>query len=320
MKRALGVLVAGTAAILALPLFLAVTDDPVPDPVTCAGYPEPRIYLENQSWWELQPGPPEHPGTGEQGHIHIGMCFPLYQTLTGDTLHLDVTIKLHNIPATPSKVRIAAYGDVTWTNGVTIPPCATVDCEYTVAYDFPLSILHFSGWREIATYLNVTNANGEVQRNWPAWFVFIDKPLPVDPNPLDFESFERPGGDSWYSNVPGGTSGQYARASIARTDVPWNEATGALTELSGVWTPTVRFQARKNFVYIDPALHANPPNFGTIVYDQTASTNGTQAVLSIDTTQLADGLHRLLIGTGNVGTNGTNSGVLVVPFLVKNAC
>src|SRR3712207_3980899 len=67
-----------------------------PDPVTCQGYAENRVYLENQSWWEAQPGPADHPGTGKQGHIHVGTCFPLWQRLTGPTLPLDLTLQLHN--------------------------------------------------------------------------------------------------------------------------------------------------------------------------------------------------------------------------------
>jgi hypothetical protein len=106
---------------------------------------------------------------------------------------------------------------------------------------------------------------------------------------------------------------------MLREDVPWNEATGELTPLSGTWTPTVQFEARQNFVYVDPALHATPPNHGTVVYEATTTNTGyhTQE-LSIDTTTLSNGLHRLLIGTGNVAQNGTHSGVLVVPFVVQN--
>ena len=70
-----------------------------PDPLTCQGYPEKRVYLESQSWWEPQKGPPEHPGTGKQGHIHVETCFPLYQTLGGTgTIGFDITIRLHNMP------------------------------------------------------------------------------------------------------------------------------------------------------------------------------------------------------------------------------
>lgn len=320
VRRTLTILLASAAvAAVASPLYGGVTA--TPNPVSCTGYPEPRIYLENQSWWEPQPGPPSHPGTGKVGHIHVGMCFPLYQRISGDTLHLDVTLKLHNMPAIPSKVRLTAYNDVTWHNGVTVPPCATADCEYRYSYDFPMTLVHYRGWREFAVYLNVGNTNGETQRNWQRFYLYIDRPLPEAPPGSASSVVQDVGGDSWYSSVPGGTTGQYARANMRRADVPWSEATGELVPVSGTWRPTVSFEARRNVVYIDPALHASPPDFGTVVYDRTTANTGYQTeTLAIDTTALSDGLHRLLIGSGNVGTNGTNTGVLVVPFLVKNGC
>lgn len=300
-------------------LFFALTSGAAPDTVNCTGYPEPRIQLENQSWWDPQPGPASHPGTGKQGHIHVGMCFPLYQHLSGPILHLDVTVKLHNMPAIPSKIRVALYDDVTWNSGIVVPPCATNDCTYTYPLDVPIALARYSGWREIAVYLNVTNANAEVQRNWERWLVYLDNGKPSPPAGQAGSVLGNPGGDSWYSNVPGGTTGQYSQAQILRGDVPWDEATGQLTPLSGVWKPTAKYEAQSNFAYIDPALHAVPPSKGTVVYEAaTANTGYHTQQLSIDTTALSNGVHRLVIGSGNQGTNGTNTGVLSVPFLVNN--
>lgn len=314
--------------LLVIPLVAAVATAAVfitggnatPDPQTCVGYPEPRIQLESQSWWSPQPGPADHPGTGQQGHVHVGMCFPLYQHISGDTLHLDVTVKLHNMPALPSKLRVVFYGDVVQWKGPLVPPCASADCEHVYSLDVPLSDLTFSGWRLVAPFLNVTNSNGDIQRQWPHWFVYIDNGQSAPPPGTVGTDLEDVGGDTWYSDVVGGTTGKYANAVMERASVPWDEETGELTPLSGTWTPTVRFEAQTNFAYIDPALHATPPSHGTVVYEATTTNTGyhTQQ-LEIDTTQLADGPHRLLIGTGNVGTNGTHTGVLVVPFVVDNS-
>ena len=296
-----------------------------PDPVNCTGYPEPRIFLENQSWWEPQPGPASHPGTGKQGHIHVGACFPLYQKLSGSTLHLDVNVKLHNIPGTPSKLRFTAYQTNTWIvtpNNALVPACASADCEYWYSFDIPLSDIPYKGWREFSAYLNVAHTDGAGQRNWWRYFAYVDHPSKPDaPIGSAGSTLEDLGGDTWYSPIIGGTTGKYARAEMVRQDVPWDEATGQLKAVSGIWTPTVRFEARKNFVYVDPVLHANPPSHGTVVYEQTTANTGYHIQqLAIDTTQLADGMHRLLIGTSNVASNGTHSGILVVPFLVKNGC
>lgn len=317
---------------------------PTPDPVTCAGYPEPRIFLENQSWWSPQlpdPARPAHPGTGITGHIHIGTCFPAYQSLAGDNLHLDVNVKLHNITGRSVNLRVYGYGDPTiqremnGTQAFNAGKCDTADCETWMHVDLPLKDATYNGWHEFAMFLNVVNASGVVQRNWTRYYAYIDqpsKPLPPAGSTVDVTTQavrtgvnSVTGGDTWYSDPPkrelGGSTGAYAQARIARADIPWSEATGELTPLSGVWSPEVRFEARTNFVYIDPALHAIPPNLGTVIYSATTG-NTAELVkrLAIDTTSLSDGLHRLLVGTSNVATNGANTGVLVVPFLVHNTC
>jgi hypothetical protein len=286
-----------------------------PDPVGCTGYPEPRILLENQSWWESQPGPPTHPGTGKQGHIHVAMCFPLYQTIGGNTLHLDITVKLHNMPGTPGRLTVRAYGDTGGPDGPIVPRCATADCEYSYGYDFPLSRLRYSGWREVQVYVPVNNADGTKQYNSTRFYVNFDVPKPAAPRGSTGTGLQNVGGDTWYSSMPA----KYARANMLRADVPWDEATGALTPVSGTWTPRVTFEKKQNFVYIDPALHATPPSHGTVVYERTTTRSGYHAQrLAIDTTRLANGLHRLLIGSSNVAASGTNTGVLVIPFIVDN--
>lgn len=330
-----------TLSVLALmPLYFAWPSGAAPDPVNCTGYPEPRIYLDNQSWWTPQPGPPSHPGTGQTGHIHVGMCFPLYQTITTDTLHLDVTVKLHNIPGTPDWLRFTSYNDQTellrgpadQSPSKYVPPCPTNTCEYTIPWDVPLTAaspfvsyyqqpIRYNGWHQVAVYLNVGQTNAQIQRNWQRFYVNFQLPgLPQGTPGTVEDTFGTlasiysswAGGDTWYSDNGGGS--KYSRADMLRSSIPWSEATGALTPLSGVWTPTVRY-ASNGFAYIDPALHASPPSKGTVVLDDGAPGVRT---LSIDTTHLANGLHHLLLGSSGVLSTGTNTGVLVIPFLVQN--
>lgn len=284
-----------------------------PDPINCTGYPEPRIQLENQSWWEPQSA------NQLQGHIHVGACFPLYQHVSGATLQLDVTVKLHNMQGTlPSKLRVTGYNDWTW-EGPLVPPCSTADCQYTYALNVPLTLAHYSGPRVLGIYLNVTNSLSQVQRNFTRFLVYLDNGLPPAPVGSSGTVQVDPGGDSWYSVVQGGITGQYAQAQIVRADIPWDEATGELRPVSGIWTPTARYEARRNFAYVDPAFHAMPPSKGTTIYEAEGPHQGYLVQpLTIDTRLLTNGLHRLVIGSGNVADNGVNTGVLVVPFLVNN--
>ena len=118
-------------------------------------------------------------------------------------------------------------------------------------------------------------------------------------------------GSSWFTN-PGGS--KYARAEIAEADFPWNAATGELVPLSGTWRPRVSFDKAQGLVLIDPALHADPPSRGLVAYEGA----GGKQTLSIDTTTLRDGQHRMLLVNCDPRPAGRHCGVLVVPFLVRN--
>ena len=103
--------------------------------------------MENQSWWEPQKGPPSHPGTGKQGHIHVETCFPLYQRFSGtETIAFDITVRMHNLPGEMKDLVIDSYGDfrlnvarnVNWR-------CPTADCARTFHAEFPLDQMQYSG-------------------------------------------------------------------------------------------------------------------------------------------------------------------------------
>jgi hypothetical protein len=315
-------LLAAVAAVGVVGIVRVTSSGAAPDPVACTGYPEPRILLESQSWWTPQfqnPADPGHPGTGHVGHIHMQTCYPLYQTIRGDTLHLDVTIKLHDMTGTPGRLIVQAYGDAGGPDGPLVPRCATSDCTYTYAYDFPLARLHYSGWREFHIFLPVSNADGTKQYNIPRWYVNMDNGKPAAPIGSTGSVVGNAGGDSWYRS--GGSA--YARVNIQRTSIPWDETTGTLTPVSGIWTPTVEYTVPQGgFAYIDPAFHNVPPSKGTIVYE--TNTGPEAKTLSIDTAKLSNGPHRLVIGAtrhsdlSTVGPAGDNTGVLVIPFVVYN--
>ena len=59
-------------------------------------YPEKRYYLETQAWWTPMPGHTmDEPFQDRTGHIHVSACVPLYQTVSGGTLHLDMKWQEH---------------------------------------------------------------------------------------------------------------------------------------------------------------------------------------------------------------------------------
>lgn len=310
------------AALLAV-TFFSVPAMAVPNPVTCEGYPEKRVYLENQSWVSPQLGPASHPGTGKQGHIHVATCFPLHQTLTDDTLSLDIRVQLHNVPGVVKEFRTIAYqmgGGSAAAVFSTVPSCANTDCDTWVHVDLLLDRLTYSGWANIWPGLFIRMDDGQQWYNVPRWFVNIQNGKPTRPNEPSFGGQPRIwiGGDTWLPAVA--PASNYSPAEILIADFPWNFTTGQAIPVSGIWQPRVwvgKSADIHGMAMIDPALHANPPSHGTMVYD---GPGGSLRTLTIDTTALSNGPHRLSLVACNVVRSDFDEhcGVLVVPFTVDN--
>jgi len=63
-----------------------------------ASYAEPRVFLEAQGWWDDRDDDGQVARFGDSEHLHVGLCFPLQQTVAGTT-RIDVRIVAHNLPA-----------------------------------------------------------------------------------------------------------------------------------------------------------------------------------------------------------------------------
>lgn len=61
-------------------------------------YPEPRVFLESQGWWDDRDDDGQVARFGDSEHLHVGLCIPLQQTITG-TMRIDIRIVGHNLPA-----------------------------------------------------------------------------------------------------------------------------------------------------------------------------------------------------------------------------
>jgi hypothetical protein len=95
--------------------------------------------------------------------------------------------------------------------------------------------------------------------------------------------------------------------------------------VSGTWSPEGETlpgagpssPVTHTLVTIDPAFHDLPPDRGKVQLDQTGAFRGP---ISIDTTQLANGPHKLVVASSADDQNrgSTQSGVMVIPFTVDN--
>jgi hypothetical protein len=311
---------------------------------SCTGYPEPRVYLEGQSWWEPQNGPASHPGTGKQGHIHVETCFPLYHHYSGsETVRFDYTVRLHNMPGQLLYMHQSLYGEDQTDTVVKFAEgglrCPTADCVYQITRTLDLSRAHYSGLHLVNPGPQVFNEPGldgqrHTQMAIPYLPIYLDNgkpPPPAGSVAADWaDAAERRGimGDSYY---PASQAGDYAQAALARKDMPYLEPGLRPKVLSGVWRPRVFFEKTTGFAWVDPNLHGNPPSKGMVVHEGPGANGGANGFrdLSVDTTRLSDGEHRLLIGTCNLNVpagemvngqveRGDHCGTLVVRFLVDN--
>jgi hypothetical protein len=66
------------------------------DPSDPTVYNENRVFLEAQGWWGERRTDGTVPKFGDAEHIHVGMCFPLQQTVSG-TLPFRVIVIGHNL-------------------------------------------------------------------------------------------------------------------------------------------------------------------------------------------------------------------------------
>jgi hypothetical protein len=279
-----------------------------PNPLTCVGYPEPRVFLESQTWWIQTPGK-----TGTTfGHMHVGACVPTERTVSG-VVGIDVRIILHDNPGKfdywnpvlVSDTQELSLPHVTDLHGLT---CPSGTCAAWSHADVDTRQLDYDGRQELRIRAYTNTPDGNIMHS--SINAFLDLANGKTANPLDRRAYQR--GKGWY------TGSGYCEASFLSA-IPYGP-------LSGTWAPTVLIAdhgaaddlaVTHHTIRIDPDFHADPPKPGTIISDgpgQLASTT-----LSIDTRALANGVHKLHMRADcNDPRGSTNSGVLIVPFTVDN--
>jgi hypothetical protein len=285
----LAVLLVPFATVVAQPAAQAA-----PDPLSCTGYPEWRTFIEGQSWWVDSQNP--FPGQ----HVHLGTCFPLHQTVSGK-VHFDLRVMAHNVPGAIKKIAVQVFGNGSIQSKAVDLNCTTVDCTWWVPFDLDTTKMSYNGRWEFRLRAIIPNTpNGNQQYNSTRWHATINnpgKPWKDTSNPIS----RSPGGAGWYTgigymNVYCGPDGyDFVRR-----------------PLSGVVKLTCRFDKDTAFASIDGNFHAGNP--GQVVLNST----GGSKTMTIDTTQLANGKHRLFLRTDRKIASGTGSGAQALTFEVQN--
>jgi hypothetical protein len=269
-----------------------------PDPLNCTGYPEPRVFLETQSWWEPDPT------TGKQGHIHQGMCWPLNQTVSG-TLCLDWIVVFHdNVGVIRQfKAQDDYSTDFRFSDGRSIDASqADVSILKTVCIDTKKLP---DGLRQIRMYVYLDHPNGNSQRTKAMYPVNVR-----NGNSFAATKYTDDGGAGWYVEA-GGTDWGYQKSEVDFADIP---PMGAC--LSGLWKLDVELDTSgttEHLITIDPNFHQG--NIGQVVRQGVGEFDG---VVAIDTTTLSDGGHNLVLQSGKRNGSKENGGVFKIPFQVCN--
>jgi hypothetical protein len=289
-----------TATPTPTPSATATPPPPGIDPVNCTGYPEPRLFLEVQSWWE---------GTNTSGgmaHVHAGTCFPLGQTVHG-VMRLDTRITMHDSDGHLFALSTDLFtdghgsGDGVYTN---LDQDCTGTCQFWVTSYIDTRGAQ-DGWHEIRVKPRVRFSDGRRQMTSTGWVIRTEN------GNADGSSRSADGaviGRGWYEGHG------YQNPDIRN-----------LTDLlhgpvSGVWSVDVRLaQGGQGFTpsftaaYVDPDFHHGSEGIRLMAHNG-AYVGG----LAIDTRSLANGPHRLVLRVEAVHDGETLDGIMVFPFVVRN--
>lgn len=319
MRRRVGILLGGLAFLTMLtagPVAATPAERSAPaaqveqaaDPITCAGYPQPRAALELQGWWQDRTGE-AFPGR----HIHIYVCWPT-GVVTG-TVGLDMRLQTHAQPAGSYWKRLRATDG----SGSNVFPAMTSGFTKLDASGNMVQWVHkdintsglSSGLHEIrlAGYVRQTRGTASTSDDFD---MLVSSGLPLFVRSMSGGATSRDYVEArgWYPGF------EYTNSRYR------NRLSDFLTAKSGIWTPTVQCaspsgaNAKRMVSAIDANYHAGLP--GLVVFDYPGETTKK---LSINTANLTVGRHALSTrcegGPYNLsGHDGTSTGVLVLPFTV----
>jgi hypothetical protein len=270
------------------------------DPVACTGYPETRIFLETHAWLT-------NTSTGtDPSQVRLGACFPYKQTLSGK-VNLDIRVTLHDNPGIVKAVDgyIATAGGtalvfkVPTTFACTNP--GTCEKWFKVVADTTLA--PYDGRQEFRLRADVTMPTGQRLLTTSGWQAYLKNGKPA----LNYRSGDSSDGQGFVDATG------YTLARLG-TDVP-------VSPVSGIWNFSVTAKrgssgapVTSHSVQIDPDF-----NTGTNKMELKSGSGELSAYsLSVDTRALDDGPHKLAIKADAAVTGTTGTGVVVIPFTVKN--
>ena len=271
-----------------------------PDPVTCSGYPEPRVFLDSQSWWTQTPG---QNGT-DNGHIHTSLCFPLHRTISG-IVPLDIRLTMHENPGKLKSLTVQVFTDsgATVVAKTSFNPALTCEgtCQWWVHLEADTTKVPFDGRQEWRIRPKLDEPDGKTMVGSTSYQTYLANGKPRN----DYRSSDLVQGKGWY------TGASYAKARL--------DSGFPFAPVNSPWTIEFRCQSEgppvsECLVTVDPDFHHG--HGGTVLFHTTDSSQ-SKRTLTINPSQFGSGAHRLLIRSSAAHPTGsTNAGILVIPFTV----
>jgi hypothetical protein len=239
-------------------------------------------------------------------HVHAGTCFPLGQTVHG-VLRLDTRITMHNSPGHLFALSTDLFTDGHG-SGYPVYTKLNLDCVGTCQF-WVTSYIDTrgaqDGWHEVRVKPRVRFADGRRQMTSTGWV------LRTENGNADGSSRDANGaiiGRGWYED--NGYQNPDIRSLSSIMSGP----------VSGTWTFGVRlapggqgFATTFSGAYVDPDFHHASEGWRVL------ARNGPYVgPMAIDTRQLANGAHRLVLRVEAEHSGETLVGIMVLPFVVAN--
>lgn len=273
------------------------------DPVGCTGYAQPRIFIEAQDWWN------PIPVLGGQGHVHMGMCWPVAQTI-GGRITFHVRIVFHHNIGTLDMIKLQDdRSHLLAHRFLSIRPPDGEDT--TVWQTFVIDTRRVpDGRRLFRWYARFRQPNGNIEFARAGWVLNVENGR-VNVNGAPSGYFQ---GSGWYKEARPPSNWGYQTA-IIKSGIP----RGAVR---GIWRPRVSMGCNGCrpqsfwFATIDPDFHQG--NRGWIFAKGAGDFSGA---LAINTTRLENGPHKLVLISASrrmLPTVRQHNGVLAIPFTVAN--
>ena len=305
-------------------------------------YPQRRVFLEAQGWWGERKADLTVPRLGDAEHLHVAMCFPLQDTISG-VQQFRVRVMGHNLPVgsiiKSTGLHDPALGDghnisfasIAWNDTIKV-----LTTQFTMWGSAMVDTKKVpSGTREFRILTTVVRppepgqtvgAEIHVSSGW-CWKIRNGGTL-VDSGTcatLPLTTMGR----GWYDCF------EYKIGEAREWAYPWSgvkRSTNYQVKISGRDGAGVNNTLTSWSVRLDPKLHAVPQDTGKMVASGLIPVTGKLVTINNSASPLSLGMHTMVVissanqnkctvtGTsgGIVPQNGEVSAIQVIPFKMVN--